>query len=345
MVITGNDPDCVAELKSVLDAKFGIKDLGSLKYFLGLEIARSKKGINLNQRKFALNILKETGMRGCKPINSPMEQQLKLSKDSRDLFTDLNKYRRLIGKLMYLTLSIPNLTYAINRLSQFLAKPRHPHMQAATRILQYIKGTSGQGVFLPVDSDLQLKAYYDVNWAGCPDTRRSLTGYCFFLGNALISWRSKKQSMVSRSSAEAEYRSMASTTYEVTWLLYLLKDLQVKHDKSVLMYCDNQAALHIAVNPVFHERSKHIEANYHIVRNKVLDSTIKTFHVTFRNQLADVFTKALGVDNHIRLVKKLGLINIFPPKIEYPDYVNEDQNARALLLKGDVKIYKHPWKN
>ncbi|XP_057965265.1 multicopper oxidase LPR1 homolog 1-like [Malania oleifera] len=149
---------------SILDAKFGIKDLGSLKYFLGLEIARSEKGISLNQKKFALDILKETGMMGCKPVNSPMEQQLKLSKDSGDLLTDSNKYRRLIGKLMYLTLSRLDLTYAVKRLNQFLAKSRHSHMQAATRILQYIKGTSGQGVFFPNDSNLQLKAYCDADW-------------------------------------------------------------------------------------------------------------------------------------------------------------------------------------
>ena len=156
-------------------------------------------------------------------------------------------------------------------------------MQAANRILQYINRTPGQGVFFPYDSDLQLKAYCDADWVGCPETRKSLIGYCVFLGELLISWRSKKQSMVSRSSAEVEYRSMSTTTCEVTWLLFLLKDLHVKHDKPVLLYCDNQAALHIAANPIFHERSKHIEADCHIVRNRVLDGTIKTCHVASKN--------------------------------------------------------------
>ena len=159
-------------------------------------------------------------------------------------------------------------------------------MQAANRILQYIKGTPGQGLFFPCDLDLQLKAYCDADWAGCPDTRKSLTRYCVFLEDSLISWRSKKQSMVARSSVEglvAEYRSMATTTCEVTWLLFLLRDLHVQHDKLVLLYCDNQAALHIDANPLFHERSKHIEANCHIVRNMVLDGTIMTFHVAFKN--------------------------------------------------------------
>ena len=140
-----------------------------------------------------------------------------------------------------------------------------------------------------------------------------------FLGDALISWRSKKQDIVSRCSAKAKYRSMATTTCEVTWLLYLLRDLHVPHQILVLLYCDNQAALHISTNPVFYERSKHIEVDCHIVRNKILDGTIKTFYVSSRTQLADIFTKAHGVESFLRLLAKLGVINIFSHHIQYPD--------------------------
>ena len=154
MIITGNDLACVANLKWVLDQKFGIKDLGSLKYFLRLEIARGDKGISINQRKYALDVLKEAGMLGCKPAKTQMEQQLKLSKCNGDVLKDVGQYRRLIEKLMYLTLSRPDITYAVHKISQFLAQPRVSHMKAATRILQYIIGTTGQGVFFLVDSDL-----------------------------------------------------------------------------------------------------------------------------------------------------------------------------------------------
>ena len=214
-------------------------------------------------------------------------------------------------------------------------------MKAATRILQYIKGTPGQGVFFPTNSDLHLKAYCDADWAECPDTRKSLIGYCVFLGDALASWRSKKQSIVSRSSAEAEYRAMATTTCELTWILHLLQDLNVKHDKLVLLYCDNQATLHIATNPVFHEKSKHIEADCHVVRNKIIDGTLKTFYVSTKNQLADVFTKALGVENYLRLITRLGVINIFAHVVEYPSPPKPSQKARAVLLRGSVKIAGH----
>ena len=165
-----------------------------------------------------------------------------------------------------------------------------------------------------------------------------------FLCDALISWRSKKQNVVSTSSVEAKYRSI-----KVTWLLYLLRDLHIPHQKPILLYCDIQATLHISVNPVFHERSKHIEADCHIVRNKILDGIIKTFYVSSRNQLADIFTKALGVDNFLRLLAKLGVINIFSDHIKYLDYTKEDEEAkedksskkdnkaRAFLLRESVE--------
>ena len=146
--------------------------------------------------------------------------------------------------------------------------------------------------------------------------------------------------MVSRSFAEAEYISMVTTTCEVTWFLYLLKDLHISREKPVLMYCDNQAALHISASLVFHERSKHIEVDYHIVRNKVLNGTINTFYVSSKNQLADIFTKALGVNNFLRLLKRLGIINIFAHSVQYLQYTKQNQEARALLLRGSVENKK-----
>ena len=223
----------------MLDTKFGLKDLGSLKYFLGLEVARSDRGISLNQRKYCLEILQDTGFLGSKSVRTPMEQNLHLSKDAGKLLPDAIQYRKLIGRLLCLTLTRPNITYAVHRLSQFLAAPRKPHMLAINRVLQYLKGTPGRGLFFSSSSSMQVKAYCDADWASCPDTRRSITGYSVFLGNSLISWRSKKQSTVSRSSAEAEYRLMANTTCEIVWVLQLLRDLQVDHPYSAQLFCDN----------------------------------------------------------------------------------------------------------
>ena len=190
-----------------------MKDLGSLKYFLGLEVARSDKGISLNQRKYCLEILQDTGFLGLNQL-TPMEQNLHLSMDVGKLLLDASQYRKLIGRLLYLTLTRPDITYAVHRLSQFLTEPREPHMLAVNRVLQYLKGTPSRGLFFSSSSSVQVKAFCDADWAGCPDSKRSIIGYSVFLGDSLISWRSKKQSTVSRSLAEAEYKAMATTTCE-----------------------------------------------------------------------------------------------------------------------------------
>ncbi|XP_035831952.1 secreted RxLR effector protein 161-like [Helianthus annuus] len=224
-----------------------------------------------------------------------MEQNLKLGRCEESERVDASLYRRLVGRLLYLQVTRPDLAYSVNVLSQFVSDPREEHMEAAHRVLRYLKTTPGQGILLPNSGGEVLSGFCDADWLGCPMTRRSRTGYLLSLGGAPISWKTKKQTIVSRSSVEAEYRAMANTVSEILWVRWLLAELGVCQTLATPpLYCDNLVAKHIANNPVFHERTKHVEMDCYFVRERVESNEIVPIHVESKKQIADLLTKALG---------------------------------------------------
>ncbi|CAL1357087.1 unnamed protein product [Linum trigynum] len=205
MIITGSDSEGIRLLKDGLQVSFQIKDLGQLSYFLGLEVSRSAAGIFLCQRKYISDLLGDYNMEDCVPVNTPMELNLKLSRESGDKVKDGSQYRSIVGSLIYLSATRPDISYAVQLVSQFMADPRTDHVAALYRILRYLRETKELGLLFPTSGTTTLQAYSDSDYAGCVDTRRSTTGWCVQFGNSFISWRCKKQNKVSKSSTEAEY--------------------------------------------------------------------------------------------------------------------------------------------
>ena len=206
LIVTGDNLSEIHSLKQYLRNKFALKDLGLLKYFLGIEMARSSKGLFLNQRKYVLDLLQEAKMSACKPARTPLDTNLKLDIQEEPL-TNLSYYQRMVGKLIYLTITRPDISYAVSLVSQFMHSPTTAHLKIVHRILRYLKGSVGRGILMKNNNHTTIVGYTDADWAGNSIDRKSTTGFCTFVGGNLVTWKSKKQSVVARSSAEAEYRA------------------------------------------------------------------------------------------------------------------------------------------
>lgn len=196
------------------------------------------------------------------------------------MYSDVERYISLVGKLNYLTNTRPDLSFAVQQLNQFLQEPRVPHFKAVMHVLKYLKGSTDAGIFIDNKKDFITSAYSDSDWGSCMDTRRSVTGYFVFLGGSLVSWKSRKQSIVSLSSAEAEYRALSKVSADLVWIKRLLLELDVAVSCPIVLHTDSLAALQLAKNPVFHERTKHIELDCHFIREKIIDGLIVLKHVS-----------------------------------------------------------------
>ena len=311
IILTGDHEEKIDLLKKLLTKEFEIKDLGNLKYFLGMEIARSKKGIAVSQRKYVLDLLNETGMLGCKPAETPMDTTVKLEESDGSAPVDKGRYQRLVGKLIYLSHTRPDIGFSVSVVSQFMNNPTEKHMTAVIRILRYLKMTLGKGLFFQRTTNKEIEIFSDADWAGSVTDRRSTSGYCSFVWGNLVTWRSKKQSVVARSSAEAEFRAMAQGICEGIWLNRLLEELRVPLKHPMVLYCDNQAAISIAKNPVHHDRTKHVEIDRHFIKEKIEEGVFKVSYTPTNCQTADILTKALARVNFEDLTEKLGMINIY----------------------------------
>uniref|UniRef100_A0A2N9IIJ0 Reverse transcriptase Ty1/copia-type domain-containing protein n=1 Tax=Fagus sylvatica TaxID=28930 RepID=A0A2N9IIJ0_FAGSY len=289
IVLTSNTPTFLDHLIHHLSSVFDLKDLGPLNYFLGIQVTRDSTGLHLSQAKYATALLHKHQMLHTKPISTPCIPNTRLSLHDGTKLHDPHAYRSLVGALHYLTFTRPDLSFAVHQVCQYMASPTSVHLMAAKRILRYLKGD--------------------------PDDKRSTSGLLVYLGPNPITWSAKKQLTVSRSSTESEYRALALASAELCWFRTLLKDLGVFISAAPILWCDNISALAIASNPVFHARTKHIEVDFHFVRERVLRKDLAVKFVSTLDQLADIFTKSLPPHRFLALRSHL-MATVRPPELE-----------------------------
>ena len=280
-----------------------MKDLGTPKYILGIEIVTREDSLFLHQSAYAEDILHQAQMSHCNLMPTPHPQRI----ESVDLslFPEPTYFRCLAGKLQYLTITRPDIQYAVRFICQRMHAPTVTDFGLLKRILRYIKGTLMLGLHIRKNQLLVLNAYSDSDWAGCKETRRSTTGLCTLLGQNLISWSAKRQATVSKSSTEAEYRALTSAAQDLTWLSVLLRDLNVPQYRLIILHCDNLSAVYLNANPALDSRSEHFNTDFHYIREQVVLVLIETQHIPASQQLADIFTKPLPRRPFVELRSKL----------------------------------------
>ncbi|WVZ49645.1 hypothetical protein U9M48_000985 [Paspalum notatum var. saurae] len=289
IIVASSKQEAVAALLQDLQKDFALKDLGELHYFLGIEVNKTHDGNILTQEKYVYDLLHKVGMTNCRPVNTPLSTSEKLSIHEGSPLgpNDSTQYRSIVGALQYLSLTRPDIAFPVNKVCQFLHAPSTEHCAAVNRILRYLKSCTKLGLKLSKSSSTLVSGYSDADWAGCLDDRRSTGGFAIFLGANLVSWNAKKQATVSRSSTEAEYKAIVNATAEIMWVQTLLQELQISSPPAARLWCDNMGAKYLSSNPVFHARTKHIEVDYHFVRERVSRKLLEIDFVPTDDQVAD----------------------------------------------------------
>jgi hypothetical protein len=269
------------------------------------------------QGKYTLEILKRFRMQDSRPMATPMVTNLKKIDSSASELADSRQYRQLIGSLMYLVNTRPDICFVVNTLSQFMVEPREVHWVAAKHVLRYLQGTIGYGLQYLGGDGVRLQGFSDSDWAGSDTDRKSTSGCCFSLGSTVISWFNRKQTSVALSSTEAEYMATSLASCEAIWLRKLLTRLFGQELELTVIHCDNQSCIKLSENPVFHDRSKHIEIRYHFIRDRVQKGAVQLQYIPTEEQLADIFTKPLVKGKFVFFRDKLGVVeNTFLAKRE-----------------------------
>jgi hypothetical protein len=298
----------VEEFSRTMTKRFEMSMMGELKFFLGFQVKQMKEGTFICQTKYTQDMLKKFDMVNAKPIKTPMPSNGHLDLDEEGAPVETKVYRSMIGSLLYLCASRPDIMLSVCMCARFQANPKECHLTAVKRILRYLVHTPNLGLWYPKGSKFNLLGYSDSDYAGCKVDRKSTSGTCQFLGRSLVSWSSKKQNCVALSTAEAEYVAAGACCAQLLWMRQTLKDFGCQYSKIPLL-CDNESAIKLANNPVAHSRTKHIDIRHHFLRDHELKGDIEIRHVSTEKQLADIFTKPLDESRFCALRSELNILD------------------------------------
>ncbi|KAJ9541699.1 hypothetical protein OSB04_028205 [Centaurea solstitialis] len=308
IIFGSTSKDLCKKFETIMTQEFKMSMMGEINFFLGLQVKQFTDGIFINQSKYIFYLLKKYDMSSCNSIGTPMATGNKIGPDHEGKDVDLRTYRGMVGSLMYLTASRPDIMFATCVCARYQAKPKESHLAAVKRIFRYLKGTPYYGLWYPKGLGFELQAYSDADYGGCNMDRKSTSGHIQLLGNKLVSWASKKQQCVSTSTAESEYVAAASCCSQVLWMQTQLRDYGFVY-KKIPIYCDSKSAIAISANPVQHSKTKHIDIRYHFLKDNMEKENIELYFVNTEYQLADLFTKALDEKRFKFLISRLGMID------------------------------------
>ncbi|GJS69932.1 retrovirus-related pol polyprotein from transposon TNT 1-94 [Tanacetum coccineum] len=309
-------PKFSKRFEKLMHSRFEMSLMGKMKFFLGLQIHRSPRGIFINQAMYALEILKKHGMEKGQSIGTLMATKPKLDADLSGKLIDQTDYRSKIRSLMYLTSSRPDIVQAVCYCARYQARPTEKHLKEVKRIFRYLRGTINIGLWYPKYSGFELTAFSDVDRAKCIITRKSTSRGIQFLGDKLVSWMSKKHDCTVMSLAKADYVALSVSCAQLMWMKTQLKDYGFNYNK-IPLYCDSQLAISISCNPMQHSRTKHIHTRYHFIKEQVENGIIELYFVITEYQLAEMFTKALPKDRFQYLVRRIGMRCLTPAELEH----------------------------
>ncbi|GKB32587.1 retrovirus-related pol polyprotein from transposon TNT 1-94 [Tanacetum coccineum] len=314
LIEQGFNKDFSKRFANLMKNNFEMSMMGELKFFLGLQVHQSPRGIFISQSQYAIELLKKHGLDECVSMSTPMATE-RLDADLQGTPTDQTTYRRMIGGLMYLTASRPDIAFATFVCARYQARPTVKHLKEVKRIFRYLRQSYNMGLWYPKDYGFELISYSDADHAGCKDDCKSTLGGLQFLGGKLVSWSSKKQDCTAMSTAEAEYVSLSACCAQVIWMRTQLLDYGYKYNR-IPMYCDSKSAIAISCNPVQHSKTKHIDIRYHFIKEHVEKGTVEIYFVGTEYQLADLFTKALPKERFEYLVHRIGMRCMTPTQLE-----------------------------